>query len=448
MLWVGIVSAAPSGPSEDDWSSVLKEAVPAVVALRVTGTRYFDTEKARSSQGTGFVVDRERGIILTNRHMVHAGPVLAEAVFLNHEEVELKALYRDPVHDFGFYQFDPEKKQVRYMDVVSLALKPDAAKVGDSIRVIGNDSGEKLSILDGTLARLTEMRPIMVGTRTTTSTRSTSRQPQRLGGHRGRRSSTGMGMLWRLMPVGSEALRQAFTCRSTAQRALRLLQAGESVTRGTLQATYVHRPFDELERLGLRAETQRAVREEDGDRTGMLVVERVGPRGPGDGKIQPGDILKTINGETIRDFVGFEAILDESVGAEVTLQIERGGQDKTVNLVVQDLHAITPAAYLEVGRAVFNELSYQLARNYHIPVGGPYLATSGYMMLNGGVPPGTVITHVDGVETPTLTAFRDALASKADGQRVRFRFFSIKDFRHSYGGGRRYGPALVFISLL
>ncbi len=138
----------------------------------------FDTETAGSSYATGFVVDAARGILLTNRHVVKPGPVLAEvrhrggsvalalrvsrtrsrrnrtprahharicrgaaragamrghaavaavasvltsglraflscaqAVFLNREEIPVQALYRDPVHDFGFFKFDPKALQ-------------------------------------------------------------------------------------------------------------------------------------------------------------------------------------------------------------------------------------------------------------------------------------------------------------------------------------------------
>jgi len=78
---------------------------------RVTQTRAFDTEAASSSYATGFVVDAARGIVLTNRHVTTPGPVTSEAIFLNREEVPVRPLYYDPIHDFGFLGFDPSKLQ-------------------------------------------------------------------------------------------------------------------------------------------------------------------------------------------------------------------------------------------------------------------------------------------------------------------------------------------------
>lgn len=42
-----------------------------------------------SSEATGFVVDAERGYIMTNRHVVGAGPFWGYCIFDNHEEVRL-----------------------------------------------------------------------------------------------------------------------------------------------------------------------------------------------------------------------------------------------------------------------------------------------------------------------------------------------------------------------
>lgn len=57
----------------EDWRKALDKVVPAVVVLRTNACRAFDTEAAGASYATGFVVDKRRGIILTNRHVVKPG---------------------------------------------------------------------------------------------------------------------------------------------------------------------------------------------------------------------------------------------------------------------------------------------------------------------------------------------------------------------------------------
>jgi len=425
-------SALAAPPSAADWEATLDRVVPAVVSIRVTATRDFDTEAASNSQGTGFIVDAERGLILTNRHMVHDGPVVADAVLVNNEQVALEPIYRDPVHDFGFYRFDPA--DIEHMQVASLSLNPEGARVGAEIRVVGNDAGEKISILDGTLARLDRNAPNYGGnTYNDFNTFYIQAASNTSGGSSGSPVIDIHGDVVALNAGGNMGAASSFYLPlPRVMRAFERLQAGEEVPRGTLQSVLSHVPFDELEILGLRDETERSVRSLPSGPTGMLVVTEVVPGGPADGQLQPGDIVVELQGEPLLDFVSLEAALDAGVGDALTLGIERGGRPLEVDVTVGDLHEISPSTYLEVGRGVLHDLSYHQARNHHRPVQGVYVAVSGYMWAAGDVPAGAVISHVDGEAVADLDAMQAMLESKADRQRMRVRFDMVGDPRRSY----------------
>ena len=61
------------------------------LGAEVTFVVSFEDEQATVALGTGFVVDKERGLILTNRHITGVGPVRALAIFDRHEELEVEA---------------------------------------------------------------------------------------------------------------------------------------------------------------------------------------------------------------------------------------------------------------------------------------------------------------------------------------------------------------------
>lgn len=122
------------GPDTAEWQLTIENVVRNVVSIRFCQTCSFDTDPALNSEATGFVVDAERGYILTNRHVVGAGPFWGYCIFDNHEEVDAYPVYRDPVHDFGILKFDP--KAIKYMPVKALTLRPDLAK--GELAMIGN----------------------------------------------------------------------------------------------------------------------------------------------------------------------------------------------------------------------------------------------------------------------------------------------------------------------
>jgi S1-C subfamily serine protease len=422
----GMALAVTNVAAEDTaWTDTLERISSGVVSIRVDSTRAFDTEWNSSSQATGFVVDAERGLILTNRHVVTPGPVVAEAIFRNNEEVRLTPVYRDPVHDFGFYRYEPT--DLHYITPAELPLVPDGASIGREIRVIGNDAGEQLSILAGTIARLDRKAPVYGrGKYNDFNTFYFQAASGTSGGSSGSPVVNIDGEVVALNAgANSSAASSFFLPLDRIYRVLSLIQQELPVTRGTLQTMFERKAYDEVKRLGLTDESERIVRSANPDQTGMLTVDQVIPDSPAAGKLAPGDILLRINGVLVTEFIPLAAILDEHVGGEIEVELERGGKQVIETVVVSDLHAITPDEYLEFGDGIVNNLSYQQARHYNRAVEGVYVANPGYLLSKAAIPRGAVITEFGGEPVKNIDDFAKALDDLADGSRSLIRFVTM-----------------------
>jgi S1-C subfamily serine protease len=414
-----------AGAENTAWTDTLERISSGVVSIRVDSTRAFDTEWNSSSQATGFVVDAKRGLILTNRHVVTPGPVVAEAIFLNNEEVRLTPVYRDPVHDFGFFRYDPA--DLHYIEPAELPLVPDGAGIGREIRVIGNDAGEQLSILAGTIARLDRKAPDYGrGKYNDFNTFYYQAASGTSGGSSGSPVVNIDGEVVALNAgANSSAASSFFLPLDRIHRVLELIQKGEPVTRGTLQTMFERKAFDELKRLGLTDNSERVARSFFPEQTGMLTVEQVIPDSPAAGKLEPGDILLRINGELVAEFIPVAALLDEHVGDEVEVELERGGRNVIETVLVSDLHSITPSEFIELGDGILNNLSYQQARHYNRAAQGVYVANPGYLLSKAAIPRGAVIVEFDGEEIDKLDDLEKALDDLADGSRALVRYVTM-----------------------
>lgn len=342
-------------------------------------------------------------------------------------QCDVYPVYRDPVHDFGILRFDPNK--IKYMPLSELVLRPDLAKVGSEIRVVGNDAGEKLSILSGVISRLDRNAPEYGEGYSDFNTNYIQAAAAASGGSSGSPVVNLDGYAVALQAGGRSdgASTDYFLPLDRPSRALECIRRGLPIARGTIQTQWIIKPFDECRRLGLTAEHEAAIRKGFPKETGLLVAEIVLPQGPADKQLEEGDVLIKVNGEILTQFVRLDDILDSSVGKKVKILVQRGGQDVEVELEVGDLHAITPDRFVTVAGASFHDLSYQQARLYAIPVKGVYVCEAAGSFRFDSTESGWIIESIDQKKTPDLKTFIDVMKGIPDRARVVVTYKHLSD---------------------
>ncbi|MCA9635167.1 MAG: hypothetical protein KC420_03935, partial [Myxococcales bacterium] len=114
------------------------------------------------------------------------------------------------------------------------------------------------------------------------------------------------------------------------------------------------------------------------------------------------------------------------VGETLAIEVERGGRKVEAETTVRDLHAITPSSFLELGGAVVHDLSYQIARQFEVPLRGVYVASTGYIFASLGIDRGAVIQAVGGRPTPDLASLEAIFTELPHGTRTSLRYFDVE----------------------
>ena len=301
--------------------------------------------------------------------------------------------------------------------------------MGVEIRVVGNDAGEKLSILSGVISRLDRNAPEYGEGYSDFNTCYYQANAAASGGSSGSPVVSKDGSAVALQAGGRSdgASTDYFLPLDRPLRALKCIQQGKPVTRGDVQCQFLLKPFDECRRLGLTPEWEGAIRKAFPEETNLLVAEIVLPSGPSHGKIEEGDVLIKVNNELITQFLRFDDILDSSVGSTIKFLLQRGGQDVEVEIEVGDLHKITPDRFVTVAGASFHDLSYQQARLYAVAVKGVYVCEAAGSFRFESTDNGWIMQTIDHKKVTDLKAFIEVMKQIPDKARVVVTYKHLRD---------------------
>ncbi|KAJ2375353.1 hypothetical protein IW150_002598, partial [Coemansia sp. RSA 2607] len=257
---------------QDRWSHVFDLAFKSVVHITTNVHVNFDTHTGGQTTATGFVVDAENGIILSNRYVMTCAPATHRVRFENTESVRLMPWYYDPVFDFAFFKYNPKDLQTATPEAIRLV--PDKAIEGLEIRVIscdaaaagtsGGSSGAPVLDIEGDAVALN------------------------VGGI-------------------SKTQQSLFLPLHRIFKTLDTLRQGSMPMRGTLQAMFQFEPNEFLVKAGLPLKDIYIMYPAFATNKGMLRVDSIVPDSPVAGKLMVGDFVVAINSQPVLDF---ESLLD------------------------------------------------------------------------------------------------------------------------------------------
>jgi S1-C subfamily serine protease len=352
--------------AQHSWTAQIEDYKPMVVNIETSSEVVFETESKGTGFATGFVVDAERGIIATNRHVTGSGPSYVKINFFDGSFTEAKELYYDPTHDFGFYKIDPAET-----DFALRAAKLGSwrqLQLGDEILLLGNNDKEEYSIKFGRVANLN----VNKGDRHSSYIHTTF---DRTGGSSGSPVWNTAGEVIAIHARGSDTSSFELPIDYLVE-ALRRLQAGESLQRGEIGIDAELISIGEaIKHFGLPSHCHQEIGQNPAGPPKVVQIDSIIPRSNAVGILRASDILYRVEGKLLRDdLYELDALLNQRVGSSVDLQVCRNGEFLDLSVPVDNLENHKIQRFALLAGSVFHDITPRLRRMLFFEGDGVFLS--------------------------------------------------------------------------
>ncbi len=269
------------------------------------------------SLGSGFILDAEEGIVVTNNHVIADADEI-EVNFADGGKLKAEIVGIDPKTDLAVLKVDPTLRKLTGVEFGN----SDDIRIGDWVMAIGNPFGLGGSVSIGIVSA--RGRDINSGPYDDYIQTDAAINRGNSGGPLFDMRGNVIGINTAIISPSGGSIGIGFAIPSQLALSVidQLREFGET-RRGWLGVRIQPVTDDIAESLGMTAAR------------GALVagVMRGGP--VDDGTIQPGDVILEFDGRPIRDMRDLPRIVAESpVGEEVEIRIVRKGEEQTVNVTL------------------------------------------------------------------------------------------------------------------
>ncbi|MFT6556478.1 MAG: serine protease Do [Sneathiella sp.] len=277
-------------------------------------------ERRATSLGSGFVIDADEGLVVTNNHVIDGADEIY-VIFQDGEKVPAKLVGTDPKTDLAVLNIDPKEK-----DLVAVPWgNSDKSRVGDWVMAIGNPFGLGGTVTAGIISA--RGRDIRSGPYDDYIQTDASINKGNSGGPLFNMDGEVIGINTAIFSQSGGSIGIGFAVPSTLAKTVisQLVEFGQT-RRGWLGVVIQNVTEELAEGLGL-------------SNTDGVLVAGVPEDGPAfKAGIKAGDVILTFNGQEVSETRELSRVVAEtSVGADVDVELWRNGEKITKSVQLGEL---------------------------------------------------------------------------------------------------------------
>jgi S1-C subfamily serine protease len=424
----GSLQIAMSAPHS--WNEQINDLKRQVVNVAVNIEVSLGLDIRGQFYATGFIADKERGIVVTNQHVSGSSPTSRiEITFYDGTTTEANILYYDPWHDFAFLQYDPKHVTARF-EAVRFG-KHETLQENEELLLIGNNERESYTVKRG---RLTKTFVSKSPSNRSRSSHHLHTDFDRTGGSSGSPVWNILGEVVGLHSAGTET--SSFELRiDYVTEALRQLQKGKKPLRGDIEIwvdpiriseakDYYKYPMSEIDRA----------RKTNPDIQFVLQVSNVLKGSETEKHLQVGDILVELDGYVLgEDLYELDRRIDLKTGTSAAFVVFRNGKMLKKTVPVKNGHEGKVSRFASFAGSTFHDVTSDLALNLNTEKSGVYISESGegstFSLFGDSAHKkdqpykrSVIIHEVNGKDISTLNAFIQAAKHLSQSPSANFTF--------------------------
>jgi len=149
---LGAATPSTALAQADSPENYFKRALQYTAQIRTIVTLPFEGDRKGAMRGAGFLVDAERGWIMTNSHVVSGSQARVEIAFADNEFTEARRVYVDPFLDLAILQVDPARTKGIAVPSLECDRMP---QVGHPVGAFGHPWGLRYTGTRGIISGIT-----------------------------------------------------------------------------------------------------------------------------------------------------------------------------------------------------------------------------------------------------------------------------------------------------